>query len=88
MIIKKVKNPKKSTSKSERIRRLLRYVASPEKTDTSEKCIYFRARGFLTDLLNSQIAEMIALATEAARSADTVNHYVLSWKRGESPTTE
>ncbi|KFL90006.1 hypothetical protein AmDm5_1273 [Acetobacter malorum] len=31
---------------------------------------------------------MIALATEAARSADTVNHYVLSWKRGESLTTE
>lgn len=88
MIIKKVKNPKKSTSKSERIRRLILYVASPEKTDTSEKCIYFGARGFLTDLLNSQIAEMIALATEAARSADTVNHYVLSWKRGESPTTE
>lgn len=88
MIIKKVKNPKKSTSKSERIRRLLLYVASPEKTDTSEKCIYFRARGFLTDLLNSQIAEMIALATEAARSADTVNHYVLSWRRGESPTIE
>ncbi|WP_278368134.1 relaxase/mobilization nuclease domain-containing protein, partial [Acetobacter orientalis] len=88
MIIKKVKNPKKSTSKSERIRRLILYVASPEKTDTSEKCIYFGARGFLTDILDSQIAEMIALATEAARSADTVNHYVLSWKRGESPTTE
>ncbi|MCG0998768.1 TraI/MobA(P) family conjugative relaxase [Acetobacter persici] len=88
MIIKKVKNPKKSTSKSERIRRLILYVASPEKTDTSEKCTYFGARGFLTDLLDSQIAEMIALATEAARSADTVNHYVLSWKRGESLTTE
>jgi hypothetical protein len=88
VIIKKVKNPKKSTSKPERIRRLILYVASPEKTDTSEKCIYFGARGFLTDFLESQIAEMIALATEAARSADTVNHYVLSWKRGESPTTE
>ncbi|MCG4253578.1 relaxase/mobilization nuclease domain-containing protein [Acetobacter senegalensis] len=88
MIIKKVKNLKKSTSKSERIRRLILYVTSPEKTDTSEKCIYFGARGFLTDPLNTQIAEMIALATEAARSADTVNHYVLSWKRGESPTTE
>ena len=31
---------------------------------------------------------MIALATDSVRSADTVNHYVLSWKRGESPTTE
>ncbi|MCP1232132.1 TraI/MobA(P) family conjugative relaxase [Acetobacter indonesiensis] len=88
MIIKKIKNPKKSTSKPERIRRLILYVASPEKTDTSEKCIYFAARGFLTDLLNSQIAEMIALATDSVRSADTVNHYVLSWKRGESPTTK
>ncbi|KAA8387279.1 polyprotein [Acetobacter tropicalis] len=88
MIIKKIKNPKKSTSKSERIRRLILYVVSPEKTDTSEKCIYFGARGFLTDLLNSQIGEMIALATDSVRSADTVNHYVLSWKRGESPTTK
>ncbi|MFT9027660.1 TraI/MobA(P) family conjugative relaxase [Acetobacter indonesiensis] len=88
MIIKKVKNPKKSTSKSERIRRLILYVASPEKTDTSEKCTYFGARGFLTNLLDSQVAEMIALATDSVRSADTVNHYVLSWKRGESPTTE
>mgnify|MGYP001277986811 CR=1 FL=1 len=88
MIIKKVKNPKKSTSKSERIRRLILYVASPEKTDTSEKCTYFGARGFLTNLLDSQVAEMIALATDSVRSADTVNHYVLSWKRGESPTTK
>lgn len=31
---------------------------------------------------------MIALATDSVRSVDTVNHYVLSWKRGESPTTE
>ncbi|MFT8723148.1 MAG: TraI/MobA(P) family conjugative relaxase [Acetobacter malorum] len=88
MILKKVKNPKKSTSKSERIRRLILYVASPEKTDTSGKCTYFGARGFLTNLLDSQVAEMIALATDSVRSADTVNHYVLSWKRGESPTTE
>lgn len=85
MIIKKIKNPKKSTSKSERIRRLILYVARAEK---SEKCLYFGARGFLTDLLDSQIAEMIALATDSVRSADTLNHYVLSWKRGESPTTE
>lgn len=88
MILKKVKNPKKSTSKSERIRRLILYVASPEKTDTSGKCTYFGARGFLTNLLDSQVAEMIALATDSVRSVDTVNHYVLSWKRGESPTTE
>ncbi|MCP1246983.1 relaxase/mobilization nuclease domain-containing protein [Acetobacter cerevisiae] len=85
MIIKKVKNPKKSTSKLERIRRLILYVAQAEK---SEKCLYFGARGFLTDLLESQIAEMIALASDSVRSADTVNHYVLSWKHRESPTTE
>nr|WP_301273854.1 TraI/MobA(P) family conjugative relaxase [Acetobacter cerevisiae] len=31
---------------------------------------------------------MIALASDSVRSADTVNHYVLSWKHRESPTTE
>ncbi|KXV68476.1 hypothetical protein AD952_14630, partial [Acetobacter cerevisiae] len=64
---------------------MILYVAQAEK---SEKCLYFGARGFLTDLLESQIAEMIALASDSVRSADTVNHYVLSWKHRESPTTE
>ncbi|MBV5335862.1 relaxase/mobilization nuclease domain-containing protein, partial [bacterium] len=31
-------------------------------------------------------AEMLALAQEAVRSKDPVNHYVLSWQEGEQPT--
>lgn len=88
MIVKKVKNPDKSASKAVRISRLTDYIRAPESENSQEKCIYAGARGFITDEPQSQSAEMIALAQEAVRSKDTINHYVLSWQEGEQPSVE
>jgi len=85
MIVKKIKNPKKSASKGARVGRLVDYICMPERESISEKCLYAGARGFLSDDYQTQKAEMLALSQEAVRSADTINHYVLSWQEGEQP---
>ena len=86
MIVKKVANPHKSSTKQTRIRALLEYIYAPERDDTTEKCVHAGARGFLTDTVPAQITEMILLADQAARSRDPILHYVLSWRPGEQPT--
>lgn len=86
MIVKKVANPKKSSSKAVRIDRLTAYVRAPERDSTTEKCIYEGARGFISDTAHGQTAEMVALAEDAPRSKDPVGHYILSWRGGETPT--
>lgn len=88
MIGKKIKNPRKSASKTVRIDRLIGYVLIPETENRSAKCIYSGARGFLTDRPESLKAEMLALSEEALRSKDTINHYVLSWQEDEHPGPE
>ena len=88
MIGKKIRNPRKSSSKASRIGGLVRYFTSPEIRNAQEKCVYHNALGFLTTDVNGQIAEMTALASESVRSADPVNHYVLSWREGEQPSFE
>lgn len=88
MIFKKVPNPKKSASKAKRIGGLSNYIAEPAKQNGREKCIHFGALGFVCSDLKSQRAEMLALATDATRSPDPINHYVLSWRAGERPTPE
>ena len=85
MVVKKVKNPKKSSSKAVRITRLTTYVRAPETEQRGEKCIYANARNFITDTPDGQAAEMIALAEESVRSKDPIVHYVLSWPDGEEP---
>lgn len=88
MIVKKVKNPQKAASKAVRVSRLTGYIREPERDNSKEKCIYAGARGFITDEPQSQTAEMIALSQEAVRSKDTINHYVLSWREGEQPSSK
>jgi hypothetical protein len=85
MVVKKIKNPKKSATKTARIGGLLDYILNPENKNANEKCVYSGARSFLTDTQNSQKAEMLALSQEAVRSKDTVNHYVMSWQDSEHP---
>ncbi|QYD70079.1 relaxase/mobilization nuclease domain-containing protein [Paraburkholderia edwinii] len=85
MIGKKISNPRRSASKAERISALAEYVRSPEGADIKEKCVYSGTRGFISDLPDVQALEMIALAEEATRSRDPVQHYVLSWREGEQP---
>ena len=86
MIGKKVANPDHSASKAVRIEALASYIRAPETENATEKCIYAGGRGFLTDTAAAQTAEMIALAEDAVRSRDPINHYVFSWREGEAPT--
>ena len=88
MIGKKISNPRKSSSKATRIGGLVRYFTNPEIKNAQEKCVHHDALGFFTTDIDSQIAEMTALASESVRSADPVNHYVLSWREGEQPSFE
>ncbi|WP_217469174.1 TraI/MobA(P) family conjugative relaxase [Paraburkholderia ultramafica] len=67
---------------------LTTYIRKPRSDHTQEKCIYFAARGFLSDDLATQIEEMVALADVAVRSRDPIGHYLLSWREGEQPTVE
>ena len=88
MICKKIRNPKKTASKTERITALLKYVRTPEREDKTEKCVYSGARSFLSNTDAGQMAEMLALAHEAPRSRDPISHYVLSWREDEHPTAQ
>ena len=88
MIGKKIRNPKKTASKTERITALLKYVRTPEREDKTEKCVYSGARSFLSNTDAGQMAEMLALAHEAPRSRDPISHYVLSWREDEHPTAQ
>jgi hypothetical protein len=86
MIVKKVDNPDKSSTKGERIRGLTNYIRTPEKEDKAEKCVFAGARGFICQTPDAQQREMIALAQAAVRSPDPISHWILSWREGEQPT--
>ena len=86
MIGKKVTDPQQSATKRTRITALLTYMAQPERDDSTEKCSYFTTRGFVTQDLPDQIAEMVSLATSATYTRKPLAHYVLSWRPGEQPT--
>lgn len=84
----KIPNPKTAGSKAGRVQGLAQYIAEPERENATEKCIYFGTRGFLSQNLPSQIAEMIALADECVKSKDPIRHDVITFKEGESPTAK
>ncbi|MCA7961137.1 relaxase/mobilization nuclease domain-containing protein [Burkholderia multivorans] len=85
MIFKKVPADRVK-SKAKHVRDLTDYIRDPEKTNPDEKVAYTGARGFLCDDHAGQQGEMIALALDAPRSANPINHYILSWREGEYPT--
>ncbi|MCA8005161.1 TraI/MobA(P) family conjugative relaxase [Burkholderia cenocepacia] len=84
MIFKKVAADRVK-SKAKHVRDLTDYIRDPEKTNPDEKVAYTGARGFLCDDHAGQQGEMIALALDAPRSANPINHYILSWREGEYP---
>lgn len=86
MIVKHIANPKARSSKASRIGGLLDYIAA-DGSGSKQKAEYVAASGnFYSDSLLGQRAEMIALALEAPRSKDPVDHWLMSWKEGEQPT--
>ena len=88
MIVKKVANPLKSSSKATRIASLVDYIRTPESESATEKCIHAGARNFDARLPGAQTAEMIALAELGVRSRDPIEHYILSWREGEHPAPD
>ncbi|MCA8326231.1 TraI/MobA(P) family conjugative relaxase [Burkholderia cepacia] len=85
MIFKKVPADRVK-SKAKHVRDLTDYIRDPAKTNPHEKVAYTGARGFLCDDHTGQQGEMIALAMDAPRSTNPINHYILSWREGEYPT--
>ena len=86
MIVKYIANPKTQSSKAARIGSLLDYIEADGHAD-AQKAEYIGANGdFYSDSQQGQRAEMVALAMEANRSKDPVDHWLLSWKEGEQPT--
>jgi hypothetical protein len=86
MIVKYISNPKVQSSKAVRIGNLLDYIEADGHAD-GKKSEYVGASGnFYSDSQQGQRAEMVALAMEAKRSKDPVDHWLLSWKEGEQPT--
>ena len=88
MIVSKIENSKKSSGKAARVAGVVDYIVAPENENTVEKCVFHEAVNFLSHDLKSQKAEMTALAQEAVRSKDPIDHWVLSWKSHERPTSE
>lgn len=98
MIFKRIAARSKHTSEPNRINRLIRYIATPDKYTSPdadgnavrvEKCTYFRAINFFCDPTNiSEICrETIALAEQKHPNASTViNHYLLSWDKCYRPS--
>jgi hypothetical protein len=89
-IIKQVPNPKKSAGKAARVGSLSDYIRGGRERDprSSETCLHFGALGFLSDDYAAQQAEMLALAQDAKRSLDPIEHLVVSWPTFECPTPE
>jgi hypothetical protein len=86
MIVKYIANPKTQSSKAARVGSLLDYIVADGHADT-QRAEYIGANGdFYSDSQQGQRAEMVALAMEANRSKDPVDHWLLSWKEGEQPT--
>lgn len=82
------RNHRKSwrADKARKIRNLARYIRAPENRNSIEKCVYSNARGFFSEVPEVQIAEIVALAEESTRSENPVDHYMLSWPQGETPS--
>ncbi len=88
MIVTKIPNPKKSATKAERVAGLADYITSPENENAVEKCVHSECWSFITDDYETQKLEMLALADEAIRSKDTIDHWVISWQPRERPTLD
>ncbi|MBU2820306.1 relaxase/mobilization nuclease domain-containing protein [Acidithiobacillus caldus] len=87
MIVKKVKS-NRTKGKAASIRDLTNYIREPQNRNPNEKVLYANGWGFISDTHAAQREEMVALAAEAVRSRNPVNHYILSWREGEQPSPE
>ncbi|MDO8344983.1 MAG: relaxase/mobilization nuclease domain-containing protein [Cellvibrio sp.] len=88
MIVKKTRNKKAGSTKAARVAGVANYIVEPQRENGVEKCIHHEAENFLTDTHGGHVAEMIALAQDAVRSKDPIDHWILSWAPNERPTVD
>jgi hypothetical protein len=66
---------------------LVAYMASQGLGDGPERLIHIGARNFVCEDLDGQRAEMMAVAQAAVRSQNPIDHWLLSWREGELPSS-
>jgi hypothetical protein len=67
---------------------LVAYMAQQGLDDGPERLIHIGARNFVSDDLDGQRAEMMAVAQAAVRTPNPIDHWLLSWQEGEIPSAE
>jgi len=89
MIVKKVPPSKLAAPKSlaANVRDLADYIAGPTAGGDGEKVEHRGGLNFLADDHDGQVQEMVDLADAARRDAKPVQHWILSWREGEQPTS-
>lgn len=90
MIVKKVATKKgaPARSRARHVRDLCNYIAGPEAGDRDEKVEHRGALNFLTLDHDSQVQEMTDLAGLSRLDSQPLQHWILSWRSGEQPTTK
>jgi hypothetical protein len=89
MIVKKVPTSKLAPAKSKahNVRALADYIAGPKAGGAGEKVEHRGALNLLNLDHEEQVQEMIDLAELAKRSQQPVQHWIMSWREGEQPTS-
>jgi hypothetical protein len=89
MIVKKVPTSKRAPPKSKalNVRALVDYIAGLRAGGTGEKVEHRGAVNLLNVDHEGQLQEMVDLAETAKRSPQPVQHWIMSWREGEQPTT-
>ncbi len=89
MIVKKIATSQKAAPKSKaaNVRALADYIAGPGAGGGGEKVEHRGALNLLNIDHDGQVQEMIDLAETAKRSPQPVQHWILSWRENEQPTT-
>lgn len=68
---------------------MVAYMLEAKLGDTvGERLFHVGGRGFVSESAVGQRAELIAVAQAARRSPNPVDHWLLSWRKGELPTPE
>jgi hypothetical protein len=90
MIIKKISTSRRASPKSKavNVRALADYIAGPHAGGDGEKVEHRGGTNLLNIDHDAQVQEMIDLAEVARRSAQPVQHWVMSWREGEQPTAD
>jgi hypothetical protein len=88
VIVKKVPTSKTAAPKSKaaNVRALVDYIAGPCAGGDGGKVEHRGALNLLNVDHEAQVQEMTDLAEVARRSAQPVQHWILSWREGEQPT--